>query len=92
MLAVAVPIFLAVAVSVLACSFCWHTHRWTNIQFFNNLSATTSVPLTTTTSNSETTFVKRSYIEKQYPFELATFFLYQKDFDRMYLFFSIFVN
>ncbi|CAF4915020.1 unnamed protein product, partial [Rotaria sp. Silwood1] len=46
-------------------------------QFFNNLSTTT-----TTTSDSETTFVKRSYIEKQYPFELATFFLYQKDFDR----------
>jgi len=48
-------------------------------QFFNNLSATT-----TATSNSETTFVKRSYIEKQYPFELATFFLYQKDFDRKF--------
>ncbi|CAF1392236.1 unnamed protein product [Adineta steineri] len=53
-------------------------------QFFNNLSATsnTSSSTTTATSNSETTFVKRSYIEKQYPFELATFFLYQKDFDR----------
>ncbi len=47
-------------------------------QFFNNLSN----PKTTTTSNSETTFLKRSYIEKQYPFQLATFFLYQKDFDR----------
>ena len=43
------------------------------------------MPTTTTaSSNSETTFVKRSYIEKQYPFELATFFLYQKDFDRKY--------
>jgi hypothetical protein len=52
-------------------------------QFFNNLSATTHVP-STTASNTETTFVKRSYIEKQYPFELATFFLYQKDFDRKY--------
>ncbi|CAF3812228.1 unnamed protein product [Rotaria sordida] len=56
-------------------------------QFFNNLSSTTNVTSTTTTtttatSDSETTFVKRSYIEKQYPFELATFFLYQKDFDR----------
>ncbi|CAF4728225.1 unnamed protein product, partial [Rotaria sp. Silwood2] len=50
-------------------------------QFFNNLSATTNVA-TPATSDSETTFVKRSYIEKQYPFELATFFLYQKDFDR----------
>jgi DNA-dependent protein kinase catalytic subunit len=50
-------------------------------QFFNNLSATANV-MPTTTANSETTFVKRSYIEKQYPFELATFFLYQKDFDR----------
>ncbi|CAF2644461.1 unnamed protein product [Rotaria sp. Silwood2] len=49
-------------------------------QFFNNLSATTNVA-TPATSDSETTFVKRSYIEKQYPFELATFFLYQKDFD-----------
>jgi hypothetical protein len=48
-------------------------------QFFNNLSTTTSI---TPTSTSETTFVKRSYIEKQYSFELATFFLYQKDFDR----------
>ena len=48
-------------------------------QFLNNLSATTS---TAPTSTSETTFVKRSYIEKQYPFELATFFLYQKDYDR----------
>jgi DNA-dependent protein kinase catalytic subunit len=44
-------------------------------QFFNNLSIITI-------TNSETTFVKRSYIEKQYSFELATFFLYQKDFDR----------
>jgi DNA-dependent protein kinase catalytic subunit len=52
-------------------------------QFFKNLSATTHVP-STTASNTETTFVKRSYIEKQYPFELATFFLYQKDFDRKY--------
>ncbi|UJR22353.1 hypothetical protein I4U23_025415 [Adineta vaga] len=50
-------------------------------QFFNNLSASSNVT-TPATSNSETTFVKRSYIEKQYPFELATFFLYQKDFDR----------
>ncbi|CAF4190573.1 unnamed protein product, partial [Rotaria sordida] len=56
-------------------------------QFFNNLSSITNVTTTTTTttttatSDSETTFVKRSYIEKQYPFELATFFLYQKDFD-----------
>ena len=50
-------------------------------QFFNNLSTTTgAMP----TSSSETTFVKRSYIEKQYPFELATFFLYQKDFDRKF--------
>ena len=49
-------------------------------QFFNNLS--TNSNNTTITGNSETTFVKRSYIEKQYPFELATFFLYQKDFDR----------
>ncbi|CAF1316968.1 unnamed protein product [Adineta steineri] len=49
-------------------------------QFFNNLSTTSNN--TTATNNSETTFVKRSYIEKQYPFELATFFLYQKDFDR----------
>ena len=64
-------------------------------QFFNNLSSTTNVitssppPKTTTTaaaSDAETTFVKRSYIEKQYPFELATFFLYQKDFDRKHLF------
>jgi DNA-dependent protein kinase catalytic subunit len=51
-------------------------------QFFNNLSTTTNITTTTATSDSETTFVKRSYIEKQYPFELATFFLYQKDFDR----------
>ncbi|CAF1415867.1 unnamed protein product, partial [Rotaria sordida] len=49
-------------------------------QFFNNLS--TNSNNTIITGNSETTFVKRSYIEKQYPFELATFFLYQKDFDR----------
>ncbi|CAM4805641.1 unnamed protein product [Rotaria magnacalcarata] len=48
-------------------------------QFFNNLSSTTNL---TPTSDTETTFVKRSYIEKQYPFELATYFLYQKDFDR----------
>ncbi|CAF4194056.1 unnamed protein product, partial [Rotaria sordida] len=48
-------------------------------QFFNNLS--TNSNNTIITGNSETTFVKRSYIEKQYPFELATFFLYQKDFD-----------
>ena len=52
-------------------------------QFLNNLSATTS---TTPTATTETTFVKRSYIEKQYPFELATFFLYQKDYDRKYFF------
>jgi DNA-dependent protein kinase catalytic subunit len=51
-------------------------------QFFNNLSTTTSTVPTTLTGNAQTTFVKRSYIEKQYPFELATFFLYQKDFDR----------
>jgi CO dehydrogenase/acetyl-CoA synthase epsilon subunit len=50
-------------------------------QFFNNLSVTTAA-----TSTTETTFVKRSYIEKQYPFELATFFLYQKDFDRKFCF------
>ncbi|CAF0848203.1 unnamed protein product, partial [Adineta ricciae] len=49
-------------------------------EFFNNLSSTSKN--TAATSNAETTFVKRSYIEKQYPFELATFFLYQKDFDR----------
>ena len=49
-------------------------------QFFNNLSSTSNN--LTVTNNAETTFVKRSYIEKQYPFELATFFLYQKDFDR----------
>ncbi|CAF3651048.1 unnamed protein product [Rotaria socialis] len=49
-------------------------------QFFNNLS--TNSNNTVATANVETTFVKRSYIEKQYPFELATFFLYQKDFDR----------
>ncbi len=49
-------------------------------QFFNNLSINSNN--TIVTGNSETTFVKRSYIEKQYPFELATFFLYQKDFDR----------
>ncbi|CAF3998472.1 unnamed protein product [Rotaria magnacalcarata] len=30
------------------------------------------------TGNSETTFVKRSYIEKQYPCELATFFFIKK--------------
>ena len=52
-------------------------------QFFNNLS--TNSNNTVITGNSETTFVKRTYIEKQYPFELATFFLYQKDFDRTYL-------
>ncbi|CAF3346268.1 unnamed protein product, partial [Rotaria sp. Silwood2] len=50
-------------------------------QFFNNLSSTTNIT-STATSDSETTFVERSYIEKQYPCELATFFLYQKDFDR----------
>ena len=50
-------------------------------QFFNNLSSTSS-NTATMTGNTETTFVKRTYIEKQYPFELATFFLYQKDFDR----------
>ena len=44
-------------------------------RFFNHLSATA-------TTNTDTTFVQRSYMEKQYPFELATFFLYQKDFDR----------
>ena len=49
-------------------------------QFFNNLSSTSNQ--TSLTGNAETTFVKRTYIEKQYPFELATFFLYQKDFDR----------
>lgn len=49
-------------------------------QFFTNLSTTSNN--TPATGNVETTFVKRSYIEKQYPFELATFFLYQKDFDR----------
>jgi hypothetical protein len=55
-------------------------------QFFNNLSTTTTNQASTTaTANSETTFVKRSYIEKQYPFELATFFLYQKDFDRKFV-------
>ncbi|CAF2153245.1 unnamed protein product [Rotaria magnacalcarata] len=47
-------------------------------QFFNHLSTIT----TTTTSSSETAFVKLSYIEKQYPFELATCFFYRKDFDR----------
>jgi len=52
-------------------------------QFFNHLSTITT-NTTTTTSSSETTFVKRSYIEKQYPFELATFFLYEKDFDRKF--------
>ena len=46
-------------------------------QFFNHLSTTAA-----TNSNVETTLVKRSYIEQQYSFELATFFLYQKDFDR----------
>ncbi|CAF2850932.1 unnamed protein product [Rotaria sp. Silwood2] len=53
-------------------------------RFFNHLSTitTNTATTTTTTSSSETTFVKRSYIEKQYPFELATCFLYQKDFDR----------
>lgn len=51
-------------------------------QFFNNLSANSNN--TVATGNVETTFVKRTYIEKQYPFELATFFLYQKDFDRNY--------
>ena len=35
-----------------------------------------------TLNNSDITFVKKSFIEKQYPFELATFFLYQKDYDR----------
>ena len=49
-------------------------------QFFNNLSSTTNN--LSLTGNAETTFVKRTYIEKQYPFQLATFFLYQKDFDR----------
>jgi len=53
-------------------------------QFFNNLSSTSNNNITVT-GNVETTFVKRSYIEKQYPFELATFFLYQKDFDRKYM-------
>ncbi|CAF1520018.1 unnamed protein product [Rotaria magnacalcarata] len=47
-------------------------------QFFNRLSTIT----TTTTSSSEIAFVKLSYIEKQYPFELATCFFYRKDFDR----------
>lgn len=54
-------------------------------QFFNNLSSTSnnnSNSKLVMTSGVETTFVKRSYIEQQYPFELATFFLYQKDFDR----------
>ncbi|CAF4618752.1 unnamed protein product, partial [Rotaria sp. Silwood2] len=37
-------------------------------QFFNNLSTNSNNIIIT--GNSETTFVKRSYIEKQYPFEL----------------------
>ncbi|CAF0948619.1 unnamed protein product, partial [Didymodactylos carnosus] len=48
-------------------------------QFFNNLSLNS---ISTSTSETTNTFVKRSYIEKQYPYELATFYLYQKDFDR----------
>ena len=46
-------------------------------QFFNHLSTTSN-----TNSTVESTLVKRQFIEQQYPFELATFFLYQKDFDR----------
>ncbi|CAF4257466.1 unnamed protein product [Rotaria socialis] len=53
-------------------------------QFFNRLSTITTNITTTRTSSSETTFVKRSYIEKQYRFELATCLLYQKDFDHKF--------
>ena len=46
-------------------------------QFFTHLSSSAAGA-----ENSSQSQLKRSYLEKNYPFELATFFLYQKDFDR----------
>jgi DNA-dependent protein kinase catalytic subunit len=46
-------------------------------QFFNSLST-----INNTSNIDSMLMVKRAYIEQHYPFQLAIFFFYQKDFDR----------